>query len=63
MVIAEGVEDGETWSRMRGFGTDGAQGFLVSRPLPIAALPIWFRAWQSASGALCSSPPAAGARA
>ena len=32
-VIAEGVEDGATWARMRDYGVHAAQGFLVSRPL------------------------------
>ena len=46
VVIAEGVEDIGTWTRMRQLGADEAQGFLVSRPLPPAALPIWFESWR-----------------
>jgi len=45
-VVAEGVEDLDTWTRMRRLGADEAQGFLVSRPLPPAALPIWFESWR-----------------
>jgi EAL domain-containing protein (putative c-di-GMP-specific phosphodiesterase class I) len=45
-VVAEGVEDLATWKRMRALGADEAQGFLVSRPLPPAALPIWFESWR-----------------
>jgi EAL domain-containing protein (putative c-di-GMP-specific phosphodiesterase class I) len=46
VVIAEGVEDVGTWKRMRQLGADDAQGFLVSRPLPPAALPIWLESWR-----------------
>jgi diguanylate cyclase (GGDEF)-like protein len=35
-VIAEGVEDPDTLARLRGLGCDGAQGYLLSLPLPAA---------------------------
>ncbi|MBT9432908.1 GGDEF and EAL domain-containing protein [Candidatus Sodalis endolongispinus] len=37
-VIAEGVEDQETFDEVSALGFDGAQGFYISRPLPLAAL-------------------------
>jgi len=46
-VVAEGVEDIATWRRMQALGVDLAQGFLVARPLPAAAVPIWLEAWRS----------------
>jgi EAL domain-containing protein (putative c-di-GMP-specific phosphodiesterase class I) len=46
-VVAEGVEDVATWQRMLALGIDHAQGFLVARPLPAAAVPIWLEAWRS----------------
>ena len=46
-VVAEGVEDVATWRAMRALGIDHAQGFLVARPLPAAAVPIWLEAWRS----------------
>ncbi len=46
-VVAEGVEDLATWRRMEVLGVDHAQGFLVARPLPVAAVPIWLEAWRS----------------
>jgi EAL domain-containing protein (putative c-di-GMP-specific phosphodiesterase class I) len=46
-VVAEGVEDVATWQRMAALGVDQAQGFLVARPLPAAAVPIWLEAWRS----------------
>ncbi len=49
-VVAEGVEDVETWNRMRALGAQFAQGFLAARPLPATAVPIWFEAW-------CNQPP------
>ncbi len=44
-VIAEGVEDNATWRGLAGLGVDQVQGFLVSRPLPSAALPVWLETW------------------
>jgi EAL domain-containing protein (putative c-di-GMP-specific phosphodiesterase class I) len=46
-VVAEGVEDLATWRRLMALGVDYVQGFLVARPLPVAAVPIWLEAWQS----------------
>lgn len=40
-VVAEGVEDAATLGRLEGMGCDLAQGYHISRPLPIEA----FRAW------------------
>ena len=37
-VIAEGVEDGATLSYLAGLKCDGAQGYLLDRPLPTAEL-------------------------
>ncbi len=47
-VVAEGVETPELWHAMKEMGVDAAQGFLVARPLPVAAVPIWLTAWKSA---------------
>jgi EAL domain-containing protein (putative c-di-GMP-specific phosphodiesterase class I) len=45
IIIAEGVEDRDIWDRMVQSGVDQAQGFLVARPLPAAAVPIWYHDW------------------
>ncbi|MBC3413415.1 bifunctional diguanylate cyclase/phosphodiesterase [Pseudomonas sp. SWRI51] len=37
-VVAEGVESEEQMALLQTFGCDQVQGFLVSRPLPVAAL-------------------------
>jgi len=44
-VVAEGVETEEIWQQMAAFGIDAAQGFLAARPLPVAAVPIWWDSW------------------
>ena len=36
-TVAEGVEDSTTFSLLREFGIDRLQGFLIGRPMPIAA--------------------------
>lgn len=49
-IIAEGVEDEDIWRRMQHLGVDQAQGFLVARPLPAAAVPLWHSDWCSRLG-------------
>jgi EAL domain-containing protein (putative c-di-GMP-specific phosphodiesterase class I) len=55
-VTAEGVEDEATWARMHALRVDHVQGYLVSRPLPAAAVLPWYREWCSrhaVTGQLC----------
>ncbi|MDQ6837990.1 MAG: bifunctional diguanylate cyclase/phosphodiesterase [Actinomycetota bacterium] len=40
-VVAEGVEDRATWTKLAALGCDEAQGFFVSAPLPPEALRAW----------------------
>ena len=40
-VVAEGVEDGETLSRLGEIGCHDAQGFYLGRPLPADAFADW----------------------
>ncbi len=44
-IIAEGIRDAATWYRMAALGVDQAQGFLVGRPLPAEAVPLWLIEW------------------
>ncbi|CAD5106316.1 putative bifunctional diguanylate cyclase/phosphodiesterase [Zestomonas carbonaria] len=37
-VVAEGVEDGEQLALLRRYGCDQVQGYLISKPLPLAEL-------------------------
>jgi diguanylate cyclase (GGDEF)-like protein len=46
-VVAEGVEDRETFEELRALGCDDAQGFLMSRPLPPEELLAWLHDWRS----------------
>lgn len=56
-VIAEGIETPATLDRMKNLGVDGLQGFLVCRPLPSMAVPVWLA--QKRPGALPLDPSGA----
>ena len=43
-MIAEGVEDQESWDELRALGCDLAQGYHLSRPQPADALTSWLAA-------------------
>jgi diguanylate cyclase (GGDEF)-like protein len=40
-VVAEGIEDQPTWDLLAQLGCDTAQGYFISRPLPIGDLDRW----------------------
>jgi diguanylate cyclase (GGDEF)-like protein/PAS domain S-box-containing protein len=40
-VVAEGVEDAETWEALKALGCDEAQGYLMGRPMPAADIATW----------------------
>jgi diguanylate cyclase (GGDEF)-like protein/PAS domain S-box-containing protein len=40
-VVAEGVENQETWNMLASMGCDVAQGFHLSRPMPASEIPSW----------------------
>ena len=42
-VVAEGVEDRETWEKLTQLGCDAAQGYYMSRPLSSEDLLKWLR--------------------
>ncbi|MGI5403081.1 putative bifunctional diguanylate cyclase/phosphodiesterase [Streptomyces sp. CA-135486] len=44
MVVAEGVEDDETWERLRDLGCDAVQGWLVAAAMPPQETTAWLRA-------------------
>jgi len=41
VVVAEGVEDEGAWAHVRALGGDVAQGYYMSRPLPLPSLDHW----------------------
>jgi len=45
-VVAEGVETATAWALLRGLGCQGAQGYLLSRPLPPDAFLTWVREYE-----------------
>lgn len=45
-VVAEGVEDEAAWQRLRQLNCDVAQGYHLSRPLPLDEFVAWSRAWR-----------------
>ena len=47
-TIAEGVETVEVWRKIADLGVDAVQGFLVARPLPLSAMPVWLDTWKTA---------------
>lgn len=59
-VVAEGVEDVETWQRLRGLGCDLAQGYLMGRPLPPEDVEGWLDAWTGVPPGLVEEAVAAG---
>ncbi|MFF0741843.1 putative bifunctional diguanylate cyclase/phosphodiesterase [Streptomyces sp. NPDC004111] len=51
LVVAEGVEDDETWERLRDLGCDAVQGWLVAAAMPPEEATAWLlargsRGWQ-----------------
>nr|WSZ98650.1 bifunctional diguanylate cyclase/phosphodiesterase [Streptomyces sp. NBC_00857] len=44
LVVAEGVEDDETWERLRDLGCDAVQGWLVAAAMPPHEATAWLRA-------------------
>ncbi len=44
-VVAEGVEDAETYGRLQALGCDVAQGYWIARPMPGEDLATWLRTW------------------
>jgi diguanylate cyclase len=43
VVVAEGVEDDETWERLRDLGCDAVQGWLVAAAMPPEETTAWLR--------------------
>jgi diguanylate cyclase (GGDEF)-like protein len=55
VVVAEGVEDEETWRMLQRRGCDAAQGYWLARPLPAADFDSWLAAHRPATMAALRS--------
>ena len=44
-VVAEGVEDGWAWDRLRDLGCDSAQGYWLARPMPAEDISATLASW------------------
>ena len=49
-VVAEGIEDEETWVKLCDMGCDIAQGFFIARPMPPDELATWLEERRPGSG-------------
>ena len=56
-VVAEGVENAEILEQLYELGCDEAQGYHLSRPLPVDAFVAWARAWTPPPAQKHRSPP------
>jgi diguanylate cyclase len=55
-VVAEGVEDDDTWALLSDLGADAIQGYVLSRPLPAAQIDAWLTARRDGPIARCPPP-------
>jgi diguanylate cyclase (GGDEF)-like protein len=55
-VVAEGVENEETWRDLAGLRCDLAQGYYLSRPIPAEAVPTWLAERAGTSPGATGSP-------
>ncbi|MCX4548001.1 bifunctional diguanylate cyclase/phosphodiesterase [Streptomyces sp. NBC_01500] len=66
IVVAEGVEDDETWERLRDLGCDAVQGWLVAAAMPPHEATAWLlargsRGWQRPAELAAAAAAAAAA--
>ena len=55
-VVAEGVEDRETWELLGALGCDLAQGYHLARPMPSSDVSSWLGTWDVAAAARPTKP-------
>jgi diguanylate cyclase (GGDEF)-like protein len=48
VVVAEGVETPAVWRQLAEMGCDIAQGWCLSKPIPVEEFPAWCRSWSAA---------------
>jgi len=55
-VVAEGVEDENTWAALAALHCDVVQGYVMTQPLPGAEFDRWLREWEGGTGTEVTSP-------
>jgi EAL domain-containing protein (putative c-di-GMP-specific phosphodiesterase class I) len=55
-VVAEGVEDDDTWALLADQGCDAIQGYVLSRPLPAGQIDAWLAQRRDGTIARCTTP-------
>lgn len=55
-VVAEGVEDRETWELLGALGCDLAQGYHLARPMPSSDVSSWLATWDVTAAARPTRP-------
>jgi EAL domain-containing protein (putative c-di-GMP-specific phosphodiesterase class I) len=45
-VVAEGVENAQTWALLRALECDEAQGYYMARPMPELEFADWVGRWE-----------------
>ncbi|MFZ6847924.1 EAL domain-containing protein [Undibacterium sp. RuRC25W] len=50
-VVAEGIENAEVMALLKELGCDQAQGYFISRPMPVTNMPAWLKQWRTSQPA------------
>ncbi|MEA2520828.1 MAG: hypothetical protein QOI81_474, partial [Actinomycetota bacterium] len=56
LVVAEGVEDGDTLDRLAEMECDVAQGYHIARPMPVPAFEHWIEGYIAENAELVGRP-------
>jgi len=54
-AVAEGVEDRADWDFLKDKACDVAQGYFISKALPVGEIPSWLLSWEARRPELCQS--------
>lgn len=58
-VVAEGIEDRETWDALLGLGCHLGQGYEIAHPMAAADFDVWLARWKSMAGNAIAAIPEA----
>lgn len=54
-AVAEGVEDRADWDFLKDKACDVAQGYFISKALPVGEIPSWLLSWEARRPELCQT--------